>query len=263
MKYSYQLPVSSYTTRYSQYTPMTYTPTHYTPSNYTPTHYTPSNYTPTHYTPTNYTPTHYTPTKYTPTSYTQTKYSSTHYTPTSYTPSLYTPTHKTSSSYTPSYSKGTRYSAAARHTAHIPAQQTPAPLPLKPVRAVHFSNDIIFQDLVRHGEMEQIGRFMRAKKVRLHTLFPSGMAALHEAVLTGNLDCVKLLVKYGADVHQRDEDGWTPLHMACSDGFPEIASYLLSLGASAFAENENGEKPADLIDPDCKELVNLFEAGCV
>lgn len=51
----------------------------------------------------------------------------------------------------------------------------------------------------------------------------TGMAALHEAVLTGNLDCVKLLVRYGADVHQRDEDGWTPLHMACSDGFPEIA----------------------------------------
>lgn len=51
----------------------------------------------------------------------------------------------------------------------------------------------------------------------------AGMAALHEAVLTGNLEVVKLLVKYGADVHQRDEDGWTPLHMACSDGYPEIA----------------------------------------
>lgn len=51
----------------------------------------------------------------------------------------------------------------------------------------------------------------------------TGMAALHEAVLTGNLEVVKLLVKYGADVHQRDEDGWTPLHMACSDGYPEIA----------------------------------------
>lgn len=51
----------------------------------------------------------------------------------------------------------------------------------------------------------------------------AGMAALHEAVLTGNMEVVKLLVKYGADVHQRDEDGWTPLHMACSDGYPEIA----------------------------------------
>jgi len=49
------------------------------------------------------------------------------------------------------------------------------------------------------------------------------MAAIHEAVLSGNLDCVKLLVKFGADIIQRDEDGWTPLHMACSDGFPEIA----------------------------------------
>lgn len=40
-------------------------------------------------------------------------------------------------------------------------------------------------------------------------------------------------------------------------------SYLLSIGATTEAENESGEKPADLIDPDCKELVKLFEAGCV
>lgn len=58
------------------------------------------------------------------------------------------------------------------------------------------------------------------------SFFLTGMAALHEAVLSGNLECVKLLIKYGADVHQRDEDGWTPLHMACSDGYPEIAQYV-------------------------------------
>lgn len=39
--------------------------------------------------------------------------------------------------------------------------------------------------------------------------------------------------------------------------------YLLSMGASTEAENESGEKPADLIDSDCKELAKLFEAGCV
>lgn len=39
--------------------------------------------------------------------------------------------------------------------------------------------------------------------------------------------------------------------------------YLLSKGASTEVENESGEKPADLIDPDCKELVKLFETGCV
>lgn len=126
------------------------------------------------------------------------------------------------------------------------------------VRSVHFPNDVVFQDYVKHGELERIGRFIRARRVSLDTIYLSGegndlpprggdaplienllrddnddvddflrpcvgMAAIHEAVLSGNLECVKLLVHHGADIHQRDEEGWTPLHMACSDGFPDIA----------------------------------------
>lgn len=37
--------------------------------------------------------------------------------------------------------------------------------------------------------------------------------------------------------------------------------YLLSLGADTEAENDCGEKPADLIDPDSKELLELFGVG--
>uniref|UniRef100_A0A3P8W9F7 Protein phosphatase 1, regulatory subunit 27b n=2 Tax=Cynoglossus semilaevis TaxID=244447 RepID=A0A3P8W9F7_CYNSE len=129
---------------------------------------------------------------------------------------------------------------------------------LKPIRSVHFPNDILFQDYVRQGELERIGLFMRAKRVTLDTMYTSGMAAIHEAVLSGNLECVKLLIQYGADIHQRDEEGWTPLHMACSDGFPQIARYLLSLGADPELENECGERPRDLIDPENKELLELF-----
>ncbi|MCI4385203.1 hypothetical protein PGIGA_G00047650 [Pangasianodon gigas] len=228
MKYSYQNLVSQYTRQ------STYTPTHYTS-------------------------THYTPKQYSTSSYSTSHYSSAKYTPTYYTPPAYTPAYKsTSSSYTSGYSKPSRQ--VSKHG--TPVQQTPAATG-KPNRTVRFTNDVIFQDYVRQGDLEMIGRFMRARKVRVDTIFHSGMAALHEAVLSGNLECVKLLIKYGADVHQRDEDGWTPLHMACSDGYPEIARYLLSLGASTEAENANGEKPADLIDSDCKELVKLFEVGCV
>lgn len=232
MKYNYQVPVSTYT-RSSQYTPVYHSPSYYSPSHYTPTS------------------TYAAVSKYTPTAQSST----------CYTPSLYMSTYKAASTYVPSYSKASRYTSTRR----TQAQKTPAPvIPVAPPkRTVHFPNDIIFQDIVRRGDLEQIGRFMRARKVRVDTLFHSGMAALHEAVLTGNLEVVKLLIKYGADVHQRDEDGWTPLHMACSDGYPEIARYLLSMGASTEAENENGEKPADLIDPDCKELAKLFESGCV
>ncbi|XP_019723852.1 protein phosphatase 1 regulatory subunit 27 [Hippocampus comes] len=225
MKYNYHIPVSTYS-RHSQYTPTYHAPTHYASSHYTPSYISTSRYTPSQYSGTHYTPSHY------------------------------TPSYKSTSTYLPS-----QYSSSRR----TQARENPAPVrsitPSK--RTVHFPNEIIFQDVVRCGELEQIGRFIRTRKVCVETLFPSGMAALHEAVLAGNLEAVKLLLKYGADVNQRDEDGWTPLHMACSDGFPEIASYLLSLGANTEAENESGEKPVDLIDPDCTELSKLFKAGCI
>ncbi|XP_062852650.1 protein phosphatase 1 regulatory subunit 27b [Trichomycterus rosablanca] len=142
-----------------------------------------------------------------------------------------------------------------------PASCFHTPGSIKPIRSVHFPNDVVFLDYVRQGELERIGRFIRTRRVNLETIYPSGMAAIHEAVLSGNLDCVKLLVESGANIMQRDKDGWTPLHMACSDGFPRIAEYLLSLGADPEAENECGEKPADLIDSDCKELVEMFGVG--
>ncbi|NXP91567.1 PPR27 phosphatase, partial [Passerina amoena] len=121
---------------------------------------------------------------------------------------------------------------------------------LRASRTVRFPNDVVFQDHIKQGDLEQVGRFIRARKVTLDTIYPSGMAALHEAVLTGNLDCVKLLVKYGADIHQRDENGWTPLHMACSDGYADIASLE--------ATTDDGEKPSDLIDPEYEDLVQLL-----
>ncbi|XP_020778326.1 protein phosphatase 1 regulatory subunit 27 [Boleophthalmus pectinirostris] len=240
MKYNYHITGSSYT-RASQYTPSYHSASHYTPTS--------------HYTPSLTTSSYTSLTKYSPT-----QYSSTHYMPSSYSSS-----YKTASSYVPSSytTKTSRYTSTRRAQAQ---EKPPSPVivPETPAkRTVHFPNDIVFQDIVRRGDLEQIGRFMRARKVRVDTLFHSGMAALHEAVLTGNLEVVKLLVKYGADVHQRDEDGWTPLHMACSDGYPEIARYLLAMGASTETENENGEKPADLIDPECQELAKLFETGCV
>ncbi|NXW39998.1 PPR27 phosphatase, partial [Nyctiprogne leucopyga] len=134
---------------------------------------------------------------------------------------------------------------------------------LRASRTVRFPNDLVFQDHIRQGDLEQVGRFIRARKVTLDTIYPSGMAALHEAVLTGNLDCVKLLVKYGADIHQRDEAGWTPLHMACSDGHADIARYLMALGASAEATTAAGETPPDLIDPEYRDLLELFRAAAV
>lgn len=151
MKYSYRVPASTYA-RSSQYTPTYHTPTQYTPSYYTPPPYT-SSYT------------------------SASKYKPTQYSTTYYTPSHHTSTYTPASAYVPSYSKGSRYSS----TRGTQAQEKPAPvIPVAPAkRTVHFPNDIIFQDIVRRGDLEQIGRFMRARKVRVDTVFHSGEQYLH------------------------------------------------------------------------------------
>lgn len=41
---------------------------------------------------------------------------------------------------------------------------------------------------------------------------------------------------------------------------PVSCRYLISLGASLEATTDAGEKPSDLIDPEYKDLVELFQA---
>lgn len=45
---------------------------------------------------------------------------------------------------------------------------------LKPIRSVHFPNEVLFHDYVRTGELERIGRFIRARRVSLDTIYHSG-----------------------------------------------------------------------------------------
>lgn len=53
---------------------------------------------------------------------------------------------------------------------------------LKPVRSVHFPNDVLFQDYVRQGELERIGRFIRAQRVKLDTIYHSGESRSSETL---------------------------------------------------------------------------------
>ena len=57
-----------------------------------------------------------------------------------------------------------------------------------------------------------------------------GETALHIAVRSGCLDCVKALVEAGADVNAKTKDGKTPLHLAKFKGQREVADYLMSHG---------------------------------
>ena len=66
---------------------------------------------------------------------------------------------------------------------------------------------------------------------------------LIDAVKTGQSAKVEEALNAGADVHQQDEQGWTPLNWAAGKGNVEIVSLLLNRGADALRTGRDQRTP--------------------
>ena len=89
---------------------------------------------------------------------------------------------------------------------------------------------------------------------------------LHEAVLDGDIELVKKLIDNGADVNEKDNNLFTPLHYATQEfskndncleiakilanfrGNPNMIKLLLEKGADKFNENDYGVSPYSLAE---------------
>jgi len=72
------------------------------------------------------------------------------------------------------------------------------------------------------------------------------VAPLHSAVAGGKVEIVRMLLARGADVHARQDLGFTALHGAAVGGGEEMIRLLLDQGADPAARNVAGKTPADL-----------------
>lgn len=66
---------------------------------------------------------------------------------------------------------------------------------------------------------------------------------LIDAVKTGQPTKVEEALNAGADIHQQDEQGWTPLNWAAGKGSVEIVSLLLDRGADVFRTGRDQRTP--------------------
>jgi ankyrin repeat protein len=66
---------------------------------------------------------------------------------------------------------------------------------------------------------------------------------LIDAVKTGQLIKVEEALNAGADIHQQDEQGWTPLNWAAGRGSVEIVSLLLNRGADVSRTGRDQRTP--------------------
>jgi len=72
---------------------------------------------------------------------------------------------------------------------------------------------------------------------------------LHWAVHGGHVDCVRLLLRHGADASVTAEDGWTALHAAAAGGTERHAAcarLLLRYGCSSLQPDLRGNSSLDL-----------------
>ena len=76
-------------------------------------------------------------------------------------------------------------------------------------------------------------------------------------------ETVLLLVRHGASVTGQDEDGRTPLHVACCHDNPDVVRSLLFLGANPACEDADGLLPLCLsVQTNSTEAVTtLLAAG--
>ena len=66
--------------------------------------------------------------------------------------------------------------------------------------------------------------------------------SIHEATEVGNIEVVEQHLAAGTDVDTKNENGFTPLHIAVSKGYKEVAELLVTNGADVNTK-DNGSTP--------------------
>jgi len=94
---------------------------------------------------------------------------------------------------------------------------------------------------VINGNVAKVVNLM-LKGISADTLDPDGISALNYACWHDRLDIVRVLCSFDADLNQRDARGVTALHVACnrSNG-EELPGYLVKHGAEINIRGDNGE----------------------
>ena len=75
-----------------------------------------------------------------------------------------------------------------------------------------------------------------------------GNTALHFAIMKGNVDLSKYLIRRGADIEHYNDDDMTPLHLAVKYNLPEIVVIIIDKNPkTVLATNNKDKTPKDLV----------------
>ena len=114
------------------------------------------------------------------------------------------------------------------------------------------------------ANVDRVGAMLRANPRLAHERYAFGDTALHHASRNGDLDVVRQLIAYGADVNANSDNGHFPLYCAAGHGHAETTACLLECGADPEAAMADGKTVADWLrqyadqDPRLKACLEIL-----
>lgn len=98
------------------------------------------------------------------------------------------------------------------------------------------------------GNSSMLRNILSKNKNLINSKTKDNVTPLHMAVVYDNLDNIKYLVRnLKVDINAKDDDGWTALYYAAANNKKEAYKLLLRLGADKDIANNEGLKPADIL----------------
>ena len=81
-----------------------------------------------------------------------------------------------------------------------------------------------------------------------------------EAAKNNKAEEVIKLLEQGADINLADNDGWTPLYVACRNNSKDVAKLLIEHKADIGCKNKNGKTALDIANEDgYSEIAEIIE----
>ncbi|XP_044304989.1 ankyrin repeat domain-containing protein 35 [Varanus komodoensis] len=104
-------------------------------------------------------------------------------------------------------------------------------------------NDQKLFDAVEKGDVGRVSALASKKTARPTKLNALGQSAFHLAASKGLTECLSLLLTYGAEVNDKNDDGSTALHLATIACQPQCVKVLLQHGANEDCVDRENRTP--------------------